>query len=53
MERSRRLRSVRRLWKICTEMTRRTRTQKVKINRQMIQIFVKMNGPKEFLLTCQ
>ena len=31
-------------------MTRRTRTQKVRINRQMIQIFVNMNVPKEFLL---
>ena len=35
---------------ICTEGTRRTRTQKVRINRQMIQIFVNMNVPKEFLL---
>ena len=31
-------------------MKRRTRTEKVRINRQMIQIFVKMNGPKECLL---
>ena len=35
---------------IWTEVKRRTRMQKARMNRQMIQIFIKVNGLKEFLL---
>ena len=35
---------------IWTEVKRRTWTQKAGMNRQMIRIFVKVNGLKEFLL---
>ena len=35
---------------IWTVLKKKTRTQKARMNRQMIQIFVKVNGLKEFLL---